>query len=372
MSTSFVCEYCNKTYTSLSNLNYHKKTAKFCIEKRNINNINTNVIEKIELVNCEYCNKEFTSKKICNIHLETCKEKKKIDDINEKNLIINKEIEELEQKHLKEINNIKEHYNSEILTLKKEIDNIKSEHVIEIISLKKEIDNIKSEHVIEILNFQKEISELKLTLQFKDEKLQIKDERYHDLEKSSKEKLNIMNKANNKPQVVNIQFNQTFEKTVTFDDESARNKFHRLHYSKIINTIGNKVDQNFSREFALATKDFAICTDQARGTLYIKDKDGKPVKKNANAFVANVIKIARVELNQLCNAGIDYLQGLYESDGIEHEDFAEQTEKLMIIRDQIKKDGTTDTVIKASRELVKNCIQVTKQTIPNEIPEICE
>ena len=66
MSTSFICEYCNKSYSSLSNLNYHRKTAKFCIEKRNSekNKDEISKLSKLDEENMEYISlrlKERTS-----------------------------------------------------------------------------------------------------------------------------------------------------------------------------------------------------------------------------------------------------------------------------------------------------------------------
>jgi hypothetical protein len=85
----YICEYCNKSYSSLSSLNYHQKTAKFCIEIQQRNNNDTN--NKIKKCVCEYCNKEFTSKKLVNQHLETCKIKKQ----NESNKKYEIEIDKL-------------------------------------------------------------------------------------------------------------------------------------------------------------------------------------------------------------------------------------------------------------------------------------
>ncbi len=93
-----------------------------------------------------------------------------------------------------------------------------------------------------------------------------------------------------------------------------------------------------------------------------------------NAFVSELFKICKPELSRLCNASMDYLRGLYDSDEILHEDFTERSEKLMLIQDHLKKDGTTDTVIKTSRELVKNCNQISNKqsTITNDTQELTE
>jgi hypothetical protein len=108
MSTipDFTCNFCKKVYTSLSSLNYHQKTAKFCLSIQN-------KLTNGELIRCEHCLKEFTSKKNLTQHDTICKNKK-----------------------TKEQNEVK----SELENTKKELDNIK-----------------------------KELDETKLTIKFKDE-----------------------------------------------------------------------------------------------------------------------------------------------------------------------------------------------------------
>lgn len=60
-----ICTNCNKLFTTISNLNVHKKTAKYCkqlqIHETNID-INTNSYV------CEYCEKEYTTKTNLRVH----------------------------------------------------------------------------------------------------------------------------------------------------------------------------------------------------------------------------------------------------------------------------------------------------------------
>ena len=56
------CQYCEKIFSSKSNLSNHQKTAKFCLNKRNI-------------INEEYkciCKKNFTTKIVFDRHKEIC------------------------------------------------------------------------------------------------------------------------------------------------------------------------------------------------------------------------------------------------------------------------------------------------------------
>ena len=57
------CEHCEKTFSSLSNLNHHKKTAKFCLEKQNF------IIEEFK---CKGCLKIFTTCSSLERHNQSC------------------------------------------------------------------------------------------------------------------------------------------------------------------------------------------------------------------------------------------------------------------------------------------------------------
>ena len=65
------CEYCDKEFKTLSSLNYHKKTAKYCLLKRG--NVEEQKEAKDEVFfNCIYCKKILSSKQNLNIHLQSC------------------------------------------------------------------------------------------------------------------------------------------------------------------------------------------------------------------------------------------------------------------------------------------------------------
>ena len=64
------CEYCKKNFKTTSNLNYHQKTAKYCLIKRGIIKEENYVI--LEDYNCEHCDKRLTTKASLDRHLESC------------------------------------------------------------------------------------------------------------------------------------------------------------------------------------------------------------------------------------------------------------------------------------------------------------
>ena len=57
MSSSLECKFCKKTYSSISSLNYHQRTAKYCLK---IQLKSTEDVKKVSF-DCEYCDKQFSS-----------------------------------------------------------------------------------------------------------------------------------------------------------------------------------------------------------------------------------------------------------------------------------------------------------------------
>jgi len=84
------CEFCNNKFSSLSALNTHKKTAKYCLEIQN-KNIDHAFI-------CNYCNKNFTSKQMMNKHKTKCKDFYiSFDLLKTENILLKQRLEDKEQ-----------------------------------------------------------------------------------------------------------------------------------------------------------------------------------------------------------------------------------------------------------------------------------
>jgi hypothetical protein len=140
------CEFCKKNLSSLSNLNYHKKTNKSCLKIQLQEKNNKEQIETL-LISCEFCHKLFTSHKL-KIHLKTCKHKnislieKKDDEI--KSLIEKKDDE------IKNLNDEIKSLNDEIKSL---IDRVKmsSDRIIELETANK-IFSKDHDEIIKIAN----------------------------------------------------------------------------------------------------------------------------------------------------------------------------------------------------------------------------
>ncbi len=88
-----ICEYCKKEYSSQSALNYHKKTAKFCLSLQKTNNTKET---ELQFYKCNYCEKQFTNKCILTTHLSSCVNK-----------IIHDNLEQQRQEYENKINELK-------------------------------------------------------------------------------------------------------------------------------------------------------------------------------------------------------------------------------------------------------------------------
>jgi hypothetical protein len=112
------CKYCKNTFTNISSLNKHIKYASYCISKRT-DQIEENSIKFI----CDGCDKNFTSKYSLKMHIEICHlytektiEKKYTLQLQEKDKII--------EKHEKQIKEIKEKHEKQIKELQDKLENI--------------------------------------------------------------------------------------------------------------------------------------------------------------------------------------------------------------------------------------------------------
>ena len=118
--SSLECKFCHKTYSSISSLNYHQKTAKYCLKIQQKDN------EEIKRItfDCEYCNKQFSSKQRLNFHSENCidKYKKIIEDLNQK-LGKNEKIIEQKDFEINELEKLVEEQNQQMKTIRLEVEN---------------------------------------------------------------------------------------------------------------------------------------------------------------------------------------------------------------------------------------------------------
>jgi hypothetical protein len=113
------CKFCNKNFSTISNLNYHMKNNKKCLETQEVQK-NDNILKS-----CDFCKKNFSNKAL-KVHLRICKikkEKEKDDIIKEKDDVI-----EEKDKLLKEKDTIIEEMKNRILELETENKIYKNDH----------------------------------------------------------------------------------------------------------------------------------------------------------------------------------------------------------------------------------------------------
>ncbi len=321
------CQYCNKIFSSISNLKTHLKSSKKCILTRTTNdeinrNLNNNTIQT-ETYKCHHCNKSFSQKIHLATHLNTCK--------------------------LKEINILKEQVKSKdemIQNLQQKIDNqLKSKDEI-IQSLQQKLDE-----KIKII----EEAFLKQT-----EKLS-----------SSNTTNNTTNNTNNNNTInnYNVQFDKMVEKLVIFSPENIKNSINKINGYDLVYLNDFDGEKNFSSEFVKCIKNLTFCTDTSRGSLIVKKEDGNPDKITSESFVLKCLEDGKQECLQKINNGIQFLHQEYETGEedpanatITVEDFAKCRYKLIALRDHIRQNGPNEVVTSLSNTLVKTVDQLSTKT----------
>jgi len=84
MAELLICEFCKKTFKTVSAFNVHQKNAKYClIIQGKMQPVNTVVI-----FDCKYCEKVLTSKQILNTHQLICEVKIKQDNDKKENELV--------------------------------------------------------------------------------------------------------------------------------------------------------------------------------------------------------------------------------------------------------------------------------------------
>ena len=147
---NYKCEFCDKSFSSASNLITHKRTAKFClkIQQEKFPNVE---IKKREF-KCELCANIFKNKNLLNSHITICKienDQKTIINIYENKIFklqYDIEIKDREIENLKDINS------KEIETLKNELfkKDIEIAELNGILKSKTEILNSEHECILQM------------------------------------------------------------------------------------------------------------------------------------------------------------------------------------------------------------------------------
>jgi uncharacterized C2H2 Zn-finger protein len=314
----FICEFCNKEYTSISNLKYHQKNTKFCLELQ----------AQQSILKCEYCDKAFSTSKYLKQHTNHCKiyriyqenesfkniiseYKVKLDkqEIEYKVKLDNKESEfklklENKEKDFKlKLENKETDFKSKLEI--KETD-FKSKLEIKEKEFKLKLENKESEFK---KNLDHQEKETKLKLINKDDIIKIKDDNINKLQKEIDDYKKLVTRptniytTNNTNTTTNntnyqIQFNQLLEKIETLSSENICKKIDSIEIKELtdpgIKDFENRVSTRLSHIF----KDFTFCTDKSRKTVVIKNNNGE---------------VKKIQLNELIETGLNYgIQNIIE------------------------------------------------------------
>jgi hypothetical protein len=252
---SFECDFCKKEYKTISSLNYHKKTAKFCLDLQKTYNDSCKY-------NCEFCNKKFTKKDKRDDHLKICKIKK--DAI----------ITDLENK---------------IETLHNNINILKSANEKMLIEKDKEIEILKNE------------------LKSKNDYIESLEKKYNQLFEGNKE---IVKHAINKPNSTinnNVIYNTMVSELIPFTPSNVQQCISNINHESFLFDYDNVIS-NFINCLVKVLKEMAMCTDNSRGTLLVKNEKGKTRKIISHEFIIECFESAPDQLLKICNDAYDFVR----------------------------------------------------------------
>lgn len=104
----FICEFCQKMFSTKTNLNSHQKKVKFCLEKRGLSRT---------LIFCRLCNLGFIEKRQLERHLLKCNLKNANDNCDIQD-VYKEKIEKIKTETDNKILLLKEMYEKQLLNQK--------------------------------------------------------------------------------------------------------------------------------------------------------------------------------------------------------------------------------------------------------------
>ncbi len=328
-----ICEFCNKGYTSLSSLNYHKRSTKFCIEIQKKNS--TIPISNINEFNCEFCEKNFTTKLSLATHLIACDVKKYKDKIDKQYSLFKEEVE----------------------------------------SKYKDYENQLSEYKIKLESKDEQLKSKDEQLKSKDEqikKLEEKVERYESQLFDNNNKLT--EQLINRPQIVNnntnnnnytIEFNKLKNELLPFTDANIKNCINSIDGNNLIFFNDYDINSNFIHNFVNAIKVMTFCTDASRGSMIVIDENKKHKKMVATQFILECFEKSTPECIAVINKAMAYVKAEHESEDsvVSTEDYGNCIHALFQIREHLKLNKPPADLVKLlSSNLTKNVKQCSKNT----------
>lgn len=250
------CEYCESEFKTISSLNLHKKTAKYCIKKQKSilleeNQDEETKIKKIENI-CKFCGKLF-SRNYMKTHVLSC------------NSYYEHRIQELEKLVLEkdlEIKKLSEEKDSEIKKLQEENIILRTEN------------SVFKEERVEDRQHIKEMNKIPITVNT------------NNISNS-----NNSNNTNNTNNTHNMYINNIIE-----DISKIEEKLDNLNINHVIN--GQKGIANFAYQYLCTDEEnnrTYLCTDPSRGIFKFINDSGSVIKDiSAKTLVRNLCKAGLV------------------------------------------------------------------------------
>ena len=318
-----ICEYCNANFKTVSSLNLHKKSARYCLKKQQNKEVDKEV-DKNKIFKCDYCDKNYTNKQNLISHYSTCHEKR-ITEFKEE---YEKKLQLLETKY-KLIEKQSEEY-------KQEIEKQKIEY--QICLEKQKIEYEKR------LDKQEDVYRQQLESQKYDYKEQIQ-ELQNKLER-------LFSKAIDKPTTNTTNSNiisNNIELKLFLSQQEINHKISSKFTDKYLNN-GMKDVANFIKNHILTLEDGSIiyaCYDVSRQMFKYRDDKGNMVKDPNALKLINMIQPALLEQ-------IDFMVKYFELNGDINND--EIHKKL---HGKAKSLGIQISEMKTSQEFSKELAKIT-------------
>ena len=348
-----ICEFCNKSYKTLSNLNNHKKTAKFCLNLQKESKPDEEVVVKV--LKCEYCDKEFTTKFIFNNHMSVCTSKILYDKLE-------KQKEELEHNFKEQLKEKDEQIlkQNRLLDFKDKLIFQKDEQLKEKEQQLKEKDELKNKCLL-----------LNHSIEFKDTIIKEKDAIIKDKEQFiqdnfkellSKQQAPVYQNTtvNNQQHITNYNnyYNKMFNELEPLTNKYIIDKISEITPGSLIyihnldNANSNIIDYNFACSLVNILKNRLFFTDTSRGKLVYKDENNEKKLENAETLVLESMQIAKKECLNICKVAIDIVRERGEE--FTDKDYGQCISGLTQLSDCIKLGKPHAIITEIANKLCKN------------------
>lgn len=313
---SIICNFCNRTFSSQTNLNTHQKTTKYCLNIQSALNLNNPHVDKKEY-KCTHCDKAFTTNLNLNIHLVTCKSKKEHEKLEVQRIQYEKELE-----------NIRMRYEKELLEYRIQNELLQQENKL----LKDSLLEKKTEWItmVDKLSSNNQVI-------------------IHD---------NSTNTTTN-TNTYNIQFNKLLEALIPYTEDNMLRQFGQISIQSIMSDT-DKMEDMFISQFSRHMSSLAFCTDPSRGKVVTKDEEGKPVKRLAEQVVLDCLNTCKKSINNMLN-DIRYRIGQSLDEELTNtEEYQRSSLQHAYLHDYLKLHNNTATpyIRKLSNAFSRGCPQL--------------